>query len=93
MPQSESPMSVPQQTKLPLIKAEIAVLQAHLEDWRSVKGKQRHLVLKAVHKETSLQAPTRDKTLLKARKKTYKEWLYNQCRRKASKPLVKYGKK
>ncbi|KAG1791614.1 hypothetical protein EV424DRAFT_1549201 [Suillus variegatus] len=86
-------MSVPWQTKLPLIKAEIAVLQAHLEDWRSVKGKQRHLVLKAVHKEASLQAPTRDKTLLKARKKTYKEWLYNQCRCKAPKPLVKYGKK
>ncbi|KAG1792282.1 uncharacterized protein HD556DRAFT_1444551 [Suillus plorans] len=84
---------MPQQTKLPLIKAEIAVLQAHLEDWRSVKGKDRHQVLKAVHKEACLQAPTRDKALLKARKKTYKEWLYNQCCRKAPKPLIKYGKK
>jgi hypothetical protein len=69
MPRSESPITVPQQAKLPLIKAEIAVLQAHLEDWRSVKGKQRHLILKAVHKEACLQAPTWDKALLKARKK------------------------
>ncbi|KAG1779891.1 hypothetical protein EV702DRAFT_1043280 [Suillus placidus] len=81
------------ETKLPLIKAEIIVLQAHLEDWRSVKGKQRHLILKAVHKEACLQVPTQDKALLKARKKTYKEWLYNQCSCKAPKPLVKYGKK
>ncbi|KAG1855071.1 hypothetical protein C8R48DRAFT_675385 [Suillus tomentosus] len=93
MSRSASPAIMPQQTKLPLIKAEIAVLQAHLEDWRSVKGKDRHRVLKAVHKEACLQAPTWDKALLKARKKTYKEWLYNQCRRKAPKPLIKYGKK
>ncbi|KAG1776281.1 hypothetical protein EV702DRAFT_1198306 [Suillus placidus] len=93
MARSESPATVPQQTKLPLVKAEIIVLQAHLEDWRSVKGKQRHLILKAVHKEACLQAPTQDKALLKAQKKTYKEWLYNQCSRKAPKPLVKYGKK
>ncbi|KAG2128919.1 uncharacterized protein EDB93DRAFT_1256506 [Suillus bovinus] len=84
---------MPQQTKLPLIKAEIAVLQAHLEDWRSVKGKQRYHILKAIHKEACLQAPTWDKALLKARKKTYKEWLYNQCHRKAPKPLIKYDKK
>ncbi|KAG2362827.1 hypothetical protein BDR07DRAFT_1484303 [Suillus spraguei] len=84
---------MPQQTKLPLIKAEIAVLQAHLKDWRSVKGKQQHHILKAVHKEACLQAPTRDKTLLKAQKKTYKEWLYNQCCQKAPKPLIKYGNK
>ncbi|KAG2087896.1 uncharacterized protein F5147DRAFT_658833 [Suillus discolor] len=42
MARSASPVIMPQQTKLPLIKAEIAVLQAHLEDWRSVKGKERH---------------------------------------------------
>ncbi|KAG1800550.1 hypothetical protein EV424DRAFT_1352112 [Suillus variegatus] len=71
MARSASPAIMPQQTKLPLIKAEIAVLQAHLEDWRSVKGKDRHLVLKAVHKEACLQAPTRDKALLKARKKKW----------------------
>ncbi|KAG2096502.1 uncharacterized protein F5147DRAFT_778295 [Suillus discolor] len=93
MARSASPAIMPQQTKLSLIKAEIAVLQAHLEDWRSVKGKERHRILKAVHKEACLQAPTWDKALLKARKKTYKEWLYNQCRRKAPKPLIKYGKK
>jgi hypothetical protein len=69
MARSESPATIPQQTKLPLINAEIAVLRAHLEDWRSVKGKQRNIVLKAVHKEACLQAPTRDKALLKARKK------------------------
>ncbi|KAG1726669.1 hypothetical protein EDB19DRAFT_1833358 [Suillus lakei] len=93
MARSESPAIMPQQTKLPLIKTEIAVLKAHLEDWRSVKGKQRNHILKAIHKEACLQAPTRDKALLKARKKTYKEWLYNQCHRKAPKPLIKYDKK
>ncbi|KAG2337860.1 hypothetical protein BDR05DRAFT_1004657 [Suillus weaverae] len=51
MAPSESPATVPQQTKLPLIKAEIIVLQAHLKDWRSVKGKQQHLILKATYKE------------------------------------------
>ncbi|KAG2059874.1 hypothetical protein BDR06DRAFT_1002949 [Suillus hirtellus] len=71
----------------------IAVLQVHLEDWRSVKGKDWHQVLKAVYKEACLQALTQDKALLKAQKKTYKEWLYNQCHRKAPKPLIKYGKK
>ncbi|KAG1737438.1 hypothetical protein EDB19DRAFT_1829541 [Suillus lakei] len=34
MARSESPVIMHQQTKLPLIKAEIAVLKAHLEDWR-----------------------------------------------------------
>ncbi|KAG2111436.1 hypothetical protein DEU56DRAFT_762207 [Suillus clintonianus] len=93
MARSESPVIVPQQTKLPLIKAEIAVLKTHLEDWRTVKGKQRQNVLNAIHREACLQAPTRDKAMLKSRKKTYKEWLYNQCRWKAPKPLIKYGKK
>ncbi|KAG1733408.1 uncharacterized protein EDB91DRAFT_1084461 [Suillus paluster] len=93
MAQSESPVIVPQQTKLPLIKVEIAVLKTHLEDWRTVKGKQRQNVLNAIHREACLQAPTRDKAMLKSRKKTYKEWLYNQCRWKAPKPLIKYGKK
>ncbi|KAG1717572.1 hypothetical protein EDB19DRAFT_1839605 [Suillus lakei] len=87
---SESPAIMPQQTKPPLIKAEIAVLKAHLEDWRSVKGKQRNHIPKAIHKEACPQAPTWDKALLKARKK---EWLYNQCCRKAPKPLIKYDKK
>ncbi|KAG1844999.1 hypothetical protein F4604DRAFT_1937241 [Suillus subluteus] len=94
---SESPIIVPQQTKLPLIKAEITVLKAHLEDWRTAKGKQPLHVLNAIHKEACLQALTWDKVILKARKKactsTYKEWLYNQSRRKAPKPLIKYGKK
>ncbi|KAG1731225.1 uncharacterized protein EDB91DRAFT_1252287 [Suillus paluster] len=93
MARSESPVIVPQQTKLPLIKVEIAVLKTHLEDWRTVKGKQRQNVLNAIHREACLQAPTHDKAMLKSRKKTYKEWLYNQCRRKAPKPLIKYGKK
>ncbi|KAG1724388.1 uncharacterized protein EDB91DRAFT_1087483 [Suillus paluster] len=93
MARSESPVIVPQQTKLPLIKVEIAVLKTHLEDWRTVKGKQRQNVLNAIHREACLQAPTRDKAMLKSQKKTYKEWLYNQCRRKAPKPLIKYGKK
>jgi hypothetical protein len=69
MARSESPATVPQQTKLPLNKTEIVVLKAHLEDWRTVKGKQRNVVLKAIHKEACLQAPTRDKALLKTRKK------------------------
>ncbi|KAG1723450.1 hypothetical protein EDB19DRAFT_1834603 [Suillus lakei] len=69
MAQSESPVIVPQQTKLPLIKAEITVLKAHLEDWRSVKGKQQSHILNAIHKEACLQAPTRDKAILKTRKK------------------------
>ncbi|KAG1860370.1 hypothetical protein F4604DRAFT_1930278 [Suillus subluteus] len=97
MARSESPIIVPQQTKLPLIKAEITVLKAHLEDWRTAKGKQQLHVLNAIHKEACLQAPTWDKVILKARKKactsTYKEWLYNQSCRKAPKPLIKYGKK
>ncbi|KAG1730920.1 hypothetical protein EDB19DRAFT_1912759 [Suillus lakei] len=93
MAQSESPVIVPQQTKLPLIKLEIAVLKTHLEDWRTVKGKQRQNVLNAIHREACLHAPTWDKAMLKSQKKTYKEWLYNQCRRKAPKLLIKYGKK
>ncbi|KAG1720297.1 hypothetical protein EDB19DRAFT_1836066 [Suillus lakei] len=93
MAQSESPVIVPQQTKPPLIKAEIMVLKAHLEDWRSVKGKQQSHILNAIYKEACLHAPTQDKAILKTQKKTYKEWLYNQCHWKAPKPLIKYGKK
>ncbi|KAG1720015.1 hypothetical protein EDB19DRAFT_1836266 [Suillus lakei] len=69
MAQSESPVIVPQQTKLTLIKSEIVVLKTHLKDWRTGKG-QSH-----------------------AQKPIYKEWLYNQCHRKAPKLLIKYGKK
>ncbi|KAG2103993.1 uncharacterized protein F5147DRAFT_654512 [Suillus discolor] len=93
---SESPIVVPQQTRLPLTKGEVTIIRAHLQDWKSVKGKERTLVLKAIHKEAGLQAPTRDKVILKSRKKqqTYKEWLYNQCRRKAvPKPLIRYGRR
>ncbi|KAG1872220.1 hypothetical protein F4604DRAFT_1925832 [Suillus subluteus] len=73
MARSESPIIIPQQTKLPLTKGEVTVLRAHLEDWRSVK------------------APTWEKVILKSRKKTYKEWLFNQCRWKGvPKPLIKY---
>ncbi|KAG0693663.1 hypothetical protein DFH29DRAFT_881295 [Suillus ampliporus] len=93
MARSESPVIVPQQTKLPLIKEEIAVLKTHLEDWRTAKGKQRQNVLNAIHREACLQAPTRDKAMLKSWKKTYKEWLYNQSHWKAPKQLIKYGKK
>ncbi|KAG1890020.1 hypothetical protein F4604DRAFT_1914568 [Suillus subluteus] len=71
MARSESPIIVPQQTKLPLIKAEITVLKAHLEDWKTAKGEQQLHVLNAIHKEACLQAPTRDKVILKARKKAY----------------------
>ncbi|KAG2066582.1 hypothetical protein BDR04DRAFT_1121106 [Suillus decipiens] len=74
MARSESPIIMPQQTKLPLIKAEIQDPPGGPE-------------------EACLQAPTQDKALLKAQKKTYKEWLYNQCCSKAPKPLIKYGKK
>ncbi|KAG1863199.1 hypothetical protein DFJ58DRAFT_725096 [Suillus subalutaceus] len=38
MARSESPIIVPQQTKLPLIKAEITVLKAHLEDCQRKKA-------------------------------------------------------
>ncbi|KAG1855624.1 hypothetical protein DFJ58DRAFT_841058, partial [Suillus subalutaceus] len=91
---SESPIIIPQQTKLPLTKGEVTVLRAQLEDWRSVKGKQRALVLNAIHKEAGLQAPIQEKVILKSRKKTYKEWLFNQCRWKGvPKPLIKYGRR
>ncbi|KAG1751889.1 hypothetical protein EDB19DRAFT_1824763 [Suillus lakei] len=81
------------QNKQPVLHKERQYRSAHLEDWRTVKGKQRNHILKAIHKEACLQAPTWDKALLKARKKTYKEWLYSQCHRKAPKPLIKYNKK
>ncbi|KAG2112260.1 uncharacterized protein F5147DRAFT_650907 [Suillus discolor] len=91
MPRSESPIVVPQK-KVCLQKAEVLVLRAHLEDWKSVKGKERSRVLLAIYKEASLQAPTKEKALLKARRKIYKQWLQNQSRRRgAAKPLIKYG--
>ncbi|KAG1842839.1 hypothetical protein F4604DRAFT_1938555 [Suillus subluteus] len=93
MARSQSPIVVLQQNKVPLDKAEVTVLRAHLEDWKSVKGKERVRVLIAIHKEASLQALTKDKAILKARKKTYKEWLQNHSHRKpSSKPLIKYGR-
>ncbi|KAG1857763.1 hypothetical protein F4604DRAFT_1931238 [Suillus subluteus] len=93
MARSQSPIVVLQQNKVPLDKAEVTVLRAHLEDWKSVKGKERVRVLIAIHKEASLQAPTKDKAILKARKKTYKEWLQNHSHWKpSSKPLIKYGR-
>ncbi|KAG1787300.1 uncharacterized protein HD556DRAFT_1312891 [Suillus plorans] len=92
MPRSESPIVVPQK-KVCLQKAEVLVLRAHLEDWKSVKGKERLRVLLAIYKEASLQAPTKEKALLKARRKIYKQWLQNQSRRRgAAKPLIKYGR-
>ncbi|KAG2079944.1 uncharacterized protein F5147DRAFT_661564 [Suillus discolor] len=73
-------------------KAEVLVLRAHLEDWKSVKGKERLRVLLAIYNEVSLQAPTKEKALLKAQRKIYKQWLQNQSRwRGAAKPLIKYG--
>ncbi|KAG1820782.1 hypothetical protein EV424DRAFT_1347038 [Suillus variegatus] len=91
MSRSESPIVVPQ-IKVCLQKAEVLVLRAHLEDWKSVKGKERSRVLLAIYKEASLQAPTKEKALLKAWRKIYKRWLQNQsCRRGAAKPLIKYG--
>lgn len=54
MAQTESPIVVPQQTRLSLTKGEVTILRAHLQDWKSVKGKERTLVLKAIHKEASL---------------------------------------
>ncbi|KAG1880187.1 hypothetical protein F4604DRAFT_1679281 [Suillus subluteus] len=93
MARSQSPIVVLQQNKVPLDKAEVTVLRAHLEDWKSVKGKERARVLITIHKEASLQAPTKDKAILKARKKTYKEWLQNHSHWKpSSKPLIKYGR-
>jgi hypothetical protein len=70
MPRSESPIVVPQK-KVCLQKAEVLVLRAHLEDWKSVKGKERSRVLLAIYKEVSLQAPTKEKALLKARRKVF----------------------
>ncbi|KAG2103722.1 uncharacterized protein F5147DRAFT_775846 [Suillus discolor] len=94
MPRSESPIVVPQQRKVRLDKSEVMVLRAHIEDWKSVKGKERSRVLLAIHKEASLQAPTKEKAILKARKKIYKQWLQNQSRRKqAPKALIKYGRR
>ncbi|KAG1828930.1 hypothetical protein EV424DRAFT_1344470 [Suillus variegatus] len=91
MPRSESPIVVPQK-KVCLQKAEVLVLRAHLEDWKSVKGKERSRVLLAIYKEASLQAPTKEKALLKARRKIYKQWLQNQSRQRgAAKHLIKYG--
>ncbi|KAG1840340.1 hypothetical protein F4604DRAFT_1690822 [Suillus subluteus] len=69
MARSQSPIVVLQQNKVPLDKAEVTVLRAHLEDWKSVKGKERARVLIAIHKEASLQALTKDKAILKVRKK------------------------
>ncbi|KAG1859429.1 hypothetical protein C8R48DRAFT_673971 [Suillus tomentosus] len=66
--------------KVCLQKAEVLVLRAHLDDWKSVKGKERSRVLLAIYKEVSLQAPTKEKALLKAWQK-----------RGAAKPLIKYG--
>jgi hypothetical protein len=69
MPRTQSPIVLSQQKKVHLDKAEVVVLRDHLEDWRSVKGKERSRVLVAIYKEASLQAPTKDRAILKARKK------------------------
>ncbi|KAG1794992.1 hypothetical protein EV424DRAFT_1353665 [Suillus variegatus] len=79
MPRSESPIMVPQK-KVCLQKAEVLVLRAHLEDWKSVKGS----VPPSSHQK---------KALLKAQQKIYKQWLQNQSHwRGAAKPLIKYGR-
>ncbi|KAG1839868.1 hypothetical protein C8R48DRAFT_679736 [Suillus tomentosus] len=94
MPRTQSPIVLSQQKKVHLDRAEVVVLRDHLEDWKSVKGKERSRVLVAIYKEASLQAPTKDRAILKARKKIYKQWLQNQSRRKKDpKPLIKYGKR
>lgn len=69
MAQSESPIVIPQKTRLPLTKKKVTVLRAHVQDWMSVKGKERSLILKAIHKEAALQALSQDKAILKERKK------------------------
>ncbi|KAG1801904.1 hypothetical protein EV424DRAFT_1545304 [Suillus variegatus] len=93
MPRTQSPIVLSQQKKVHLDKAEVVVLRDHVEDWKSVKGKERSRVLIAIYKEASLQAPTKDRAILKAWKKIYKQWLQNQSwRKKDSKPLIKYGR-
>ncbi|KAG2058797.1 hypothetical protein BDR06DRAFT_968295 [Suillus hirtellus] len=90
MPRTQSPIVLSQQKKVHLDKAEVVVLRDHLEDWRSVKGKERSRVLVAIYKEASLQAPTKDRAILKAQKKIYKQWLQNQSwQKKNPKPLIK----
>ncbi|KAG2112338.1 uncharacterized protein F5147DRAFT_650970 [Suillus discolor] len=44
-----------------------------MQNWRLVKGKERSLILTAIHKEAVLQAPSRNKAILKDRKKIYKK--------------------
>ncbi|KAG2096762.1 uncharacterized protein F5147DRAFT_778272 [Suillus discolor] len=91
MPRTQSSIVLSQQKKVHLDKAEVVVLRDHLEDWRSVKGKERSRVLIAIYKEASLQAPTKDRAILKAQKK---QWLQNQSRwKKDPKPLIKYGRR
>ncbi|KAG1859454.1 hypothetical protein C8R48DRAFT_774789 [Suillus tomentosus] len=93
MPRTQSPIVLSQQKKVHLDKAEVVVLRDHLEDWRSVKGKERSRVLIAISKEASLQAPTKDRAILKAWKRVYKQWLQNQSRQKKDpKPLIQYGR-
>ncbi|KAG1805127.1 hypothetical protein EV424DRAFT_1351201 [Suillus variegatus] len=69
MPRTQSPIILSQQKKVHLDRAEVVVLRDHLEDWKSVKGKERSRVLIAIYKEASLQAPTKDRAILKAQKK------------------------
>ncbi|KAG1861515.1 hypothetical protein DFJ58DRAFT_725696 [Suillus subalutaceus] len=55
MARSESPVVVAQSKKVPLDKAEVMVLRAHLEDWKSVKGKEQSRVLIESSKKTYKQ--------------------------------------
>ncbi|KAG1798776.1 hypothetical protein EV424DRAFT_1546172 [Suillus variegatus] len=94
MPRTQSPIVLSQQKKVHLDSAEVVVLRDHLEDWKSVKGKERSRVLIAIYKEASLQAPTKDRAILKAWKKIHKQWLQNQSWwKKNSKPLIKHGRR
>ncbi|KAG1851425.1 hypothetical protein DFJ58DRAFT_842130 [Suillus subalutaceus] len=64
MARSQSPIVVLQQNKVPLDKAEVTVLRAHLEDWKSVKGKERARTYKEWLQNHSHQKPS-SKPLIK----------------------------
>ncbi|KAG2341411.1 hypothetical protein BDR05DRAFT_949740 [Suillus weaverae] len=86
---SETDDKAPKQ--LPLTEEEVAVLEAYLEQWDSMSGKERNVLWGDATKEAWLQAPPMDAALLKSRKMVYRKWLQNHGEKKDTKPPINMG--
>ncbi|KAG1880220.1 uncharacterized protein F5891DRAFT_991470 [Suillus fuscotomentosus] len=95
MPRSNSSVDSPKKMKQKkLTEEEVLVLKSHLEEWKEAAAEDRKKIMKVVVKEAKVHAPTMDDRLLKKRKYTYRDWLYNRRPEKTRKKQAsKLGQK